>query len=73
MKKRNNTNPNNNLQPSISRDSILTIDDFETADKQTDEVDESTNNFETATEDSDLSKEVRSHQDYHQRYSISIF
>merc|ERR1712210_324408 len=44
--------------PSISRDSILTIDDFETADKQTGEVDESTNNLETATEDSDLSKEV---------------
>jgi len=43
--------------PSISRDSILTIDDFETADKQTGEVAESTNNLETATEDSDLSKE----------------
>merc|ERR1712210_187203 len=43
--------------PSISRDSILTIDDFETADKQTGEVDEPTNNLETATEDSDLSKE----------------
>ena len=56
------TNQNNNFQPSISRDSILTIDDFETADKHTGEVDESTNNLETATEDSDLSKEVRSHQ-----------
>ena len=62
MEKRHKTNKKNNLQPSISRDSILTIDDFETADKQTGEVDESTNNLETATEDSDLSKEVRSHQ-----------
>ena len=62
MEKRNKTNQNNNFQPSISRDSILTIDDFEIADKQTGEVDESTNNLETATEDSDLSKEVRSHQ-----------
>ena len=67
MKKRNNTNPNNNLQPSISRDSILTIDDFETADKQTDEVEESVDNFETATEDSELLKEVRSRRDYYQR------
>ena len=54
------------MQPSISRDSILTIDDFESADKTTDEVDESTKksdaSLEAATDDSDLSKEVRSHQ-----------
>ena len=55
------------MQPSISRDSILTIDDFETADKQTDEVEESVDNFETATEDSELLKEVRSRRDYYQR------
>ena len=54
------------MQPSISRDSILTIDDFESAEKQTDQVDESTKkadeSSDTATEDSDLSNEVRSHQ-----------
>jgi len=45
--------------PAISRDSILTIDDFETADKEAEvEVDRSTNILETATEDSDLSKEA---------------
>merc|ERR1719382_2131124 len=54
--------PRKNKTPSISRDSILTIDDFESAEKQTDQVDESTKksdaSLETAaTEDNDFSKE----------------
>ena len=41
-----------NLQPSISRDSILTIDDFESADNQSDKAtDKDVDSLETANEE----------------------
>ena len=41
-----------NLQPSISRDSILTIDDFESADNQSDKAtDKDDDSLETANEE----------------------
>ena len=41
-----------NLQPSISRDSILTIDDFESADNQSDKAtDKDDDSLETAKEE----------------------
>ena len=41
-----------NLQPSISRDSILTIDDFESADNQSDKsTDKDNDSLETADEE----------------------